>query len=219
MTWVTVGVSVGSSILGASKEKKAAKIRAQAYGEAADITNRSYDDAEALLDPRHDQESAAMQRVNALLGLPGGDGSDPTEVLRNTPGYEWLRSQGIQARDRSAAGQGGLVSGNTLVALEEYGQGLADQTFDDYLQNVMGLQSQGVDSDLATMKTQRGNILSDFKLGAAGARASGVTGSANALIGGARSAIDTINYNRGLKRQPVKVGPPPSAGVPRIPGT
>lgn len=206
MTWVTVGVSVGSSLLGARSAKKAAKQRAAAYGEAADITNTAYDDAEGLLDPRADQEQAAMQRVNTLLGLPGGDGTDPTEALRNTPGYEWQRDQGVQARNRLAAGEGGLVSGNTLVALEEYGQGYADQTFDKYLQSVMGLQSQGVDSTLAGMKMERGNILSDFKLGAAGARASGVESSANALIGGARSAIDTLNYNRGLKKPVGKVG-------------
>lgn len=199
MTWVTVGVSVGSSLLGARAEKKAAKARAAAYGEAAGITNQYYDEAEGYLDPRYEQEQSAIARVNALLGLPGGDGSDPTEVLRSTPGYQWRFNQGQQATERVAAMGGGLVSGNTLAALQEYGQGMADQGFEDYLQNVLGVASQGTDRIRAGLATERGNILSDYRLGAAGARASGVTGSANALIGGASSAIDTINYNRGLK--------------------
>lgn len=211
MTWVTVGVSVGSSILGASKEKKAAKIRAQAYGEAADIQGRAFDEAENIFDPRLEQEQGAMARVNALLGLPGGDGSDPTEVLRNTPGYQFRFNQGQQATERVAAAGGGYVSGNTLTALHEYGQGIADQGFNDYLSQVTDLQNQGVDRTLAGLKLDRGNILSDYRLGAAGARASGVEGSANALIGGANAVNDTINYNRGLKKQPVKVAPPPAA--------
>lgn len=181
----SVGLNVLGGLLGARSAKRAARERERAYADASNIVSGAYDTAAGYFDPRLDQELAAMARVNALLGLPGGEeGIDQTEILeilRNTPGYQFRLSQGAQARERLAAASGGLISGNTLAALEEYGQGLADQTFNDYLDLVLGLQSQGVDSVLAGLSVDRGNTLADLRLGAGGARASGIEGATRAF--------------------------------------
>lgn len=178
----SVGLNVLGGLLGGRSAKRAARERERAYADASNIVSGAYDTAAGYFDPRLDQERAAMARVNALLGLPGGEEDiDQTEILRNTPGYQFRLSQGAQARERLAAASGGLISGNTLAALEEYGQGLADQTFNDYLDRVLGLQSQGVDSVLAGLSVDRGNALADLRLGAGGARASGIEGATRAF--------------------------------------
>lgn len=160
--------------------RRAAAERERAWNEATGIVTGAYDEAEELYQPRSKQEQEAMARVSALLGLPGGDGSDPTEVLRNTPGYKFKFDQGQQATERVLNAGGGYVSGNTLAALNEYGQGVADQGFYDYLAQVMHLQDQGVDNVLAGLNIDRGNSLADLRLGAGGARASGIEGKADA---------------------------------------
>jgi hypothetical protein len=182
-------------LLGSRSAKKAAKQRAAAYNEAGSIVGGAYDEAGNLLEPRAQQEQGAMARVNTLLGLPGGDGSDPTAVLRSTPGYQFALDQGAQVRERSAAARGGLNSGNTLAALEEYGQGFADQGFQQYLQNVLGLQNQGADAGLASLRVDRGNSLADLRLGAGGARAAGTEGRA-AAWSGALSGVAGVAGNR-----------------------
>lgn len=168
-------------LLGSRGAKKAAKAREQAYRDAADLTSGAYNRAEDFFDPRLDQERSAMDRVNALLGLSGEEVD--YDLFRETPGYQFALEQGRQAIERSAAAGGGLVSGNTLAALTEYGQGLADQNFQNYLANVMGLQNQGVDAALAGMAVDEGNALANLRLGRGGAVASGIEGSTSALTG------------------------------------
>lgn len=176
------GISALGGILGGRSAKKAAKAREQAYTEAGQTVNRAYNEADALLDPRGDQELAAIARVNALLGL---DGAPPDySTFREAPGYQWRFDQGMRAAERSAAAGGNLLSGNTLIALQEYGQGMADQGFNDYLDRVLGLSAQGVDMTRAGMRIDEGNALADLRLGAAGARASGIEGKTAATIGG-----------------------------------
>ncbi len=55
---------------------------------------------------------------------------NPSSVT-SQPGYQFMMNQGIQAIDRSAAGPNGsgLGSGGEMTDLEQYGQGLADQFY------------------------------------------------------------------------------------------
>ena len=65
-----------------------------------------------------------------------------------TPGEQFQMQQGTQAIDENAAANGTLMSGNTGVALQQYGQGLGStayqQTYNDalntYQANLQGLQ-------------------------------------------------------------------------------
>jgi hypothetical protein len=45
------------------------------------------------------------------------------------PGYGFRFAQGQKALERSAAARGGLLSGNTGGALQQYGQGMASQEY------------------------------------------------------------------------------------------
>ncbi|MFH0887057.1 MAG: hypothetical protein V1843_02695 [bacterium] len=75
-------------------------------------------------------------------GILTGD-TDPTETLRSTPGYEWTYKEGVNALDKSAASKGKLFSGGQSKALISYGQGLADTTYNKYMDRLSSLSKQG----------------------------------------------------------------------------
>jgi hypothetical protein len=51
--------------------------------------------------------------------------------LTQDPGYQFNLDQGMNAINRQSAATGGLYSGNALKAAQEFGQGLADNTYND----------------------------------------------------------------------------------------
>lgn len=178
---VMAGASVLGGLMGKKGAKKAAEAQRQAYDAAMGATSQGYETADNLLMPRAGQESAAMDRVNRLLGL-NGEAPDYS-LFRDTPGYQFQQDEARQQVERSASARGGLASGNTMAALLERSQGIADTTFQNYLAQVMGLQNQGVDAARAGLSVDRGTAMSNLLLGQGGARASGIVGETNAMTG------------------------------------
>lgn len=81
----------------------------------------------------------------------------PQEIqaeLEQTPGYQFQMSQGLQALDRSASAKGNLNSGNAQTAAVKYGQGLADQTFQQSLANLASIATQGLPSNAQVASNQ-----------------------------------------------------------------
>lgn len=76
--------------------------------------------------------------ANLKLGrmLAGGTlgGTFSPGDLTKDPGYQFRLQQGEQALNRSQAAKGNVFSGEALKAAQEYGQGLADQTYNDAYQ-------------------------------------------------------------------------------------
>jgi hypothetical protein len=66
---------------------------------------------------------------------------DPNEYIQS-PGYNWLQQQGIQAIDRGAAARGKLDSGQNQKDLMQFGQGLASQDYGNYLSRLENLMNQ-----------------------------------------------------------------------------
>jgi hypothetical protein len=62
--------------------------------------------------------------------------------LQNDPAYQFDLSQGQQAVQRSAAAQGGLVSGGALKDLDSYSQGYASNQFQQSYENALGAYQQ-----------------------------------------------------------------------------
>lgn len=89
--------------------------------------------------------------------------------------------------ERSAAARGGLASGNTLVDLSRYNQGLASQQFGRYADRLAGLAGTGQSSaeNLAGQRMQLGAQIGANSQNAANARASGIQGAGNAYANAA----------------------------------
>jgi hypothetical protein len=78
-------------------------------------------------------------------GLNGAEGNAAaTDAFQAGPGYQFAMDQGTQAALRGASAAGMLNSGNTLTALEGYGQGLANQEFGSWLDRLNGTSTQGL---------------------------------------------------------------------------
>jgi hypothetical protein len=196
MAAITSGVVMAASAAyGASQQAGAAKDAARAQGRAADSANaeqrQRYETAREDLSPYRDAGTAALTQYNRLLGL-GGEAPDYS-VFTNSPDYIFARDQGNQAVERSAAARGGLVSGNTGAALQQYGQGLASQQLDAYTNRLAQLVGvgQSAATGTANLGVGTGRDIADTTVGAGNARASGIAGSANAW-GNALSQIGGI---------------------------
>lgn len=89
-----------------------------------------------------DTSNLAKNRLTDMLGLTG-DYSETVESFRNAPGYQFMFDQGQRSLDQSAAARGSLNSGAHQKALMGYGQGMADQSWQQQMNNLSGLLPLG----------------------------------------------------------------------------
>ena len=103
---------------------------------------------------------AAQSQLGALLGL-SGDPSAALSTLQGTPGFQFRLDLGRQAIERSNAARGLLSSGNTLIGLTEFGQGLAAEAFNNQvgqLANLIGTSLSASESQQARATNFAANI-------------------------------------------------------------
>jgi hypothetical protein len=110
--------------------------------------------ASAQLGGMWDQFSPEMENIanqfTAGYGREESAAWSPETIqakLEATPGYQFQFGQGMKALERSAAARGNLMSGGTLAAAQEFGQGLASQTYGqqiDRLQRAVGTAAPSI---------------------------------------------------------------------------
>lgn len=121
----------------------------------------------------------ANTQLQGLFGLNGNGAQAAAQAnWQNTPGYQFALDQGLKAVNADAAAKGQILSGNNQQAVQQFGTGLANQTYNNYLTNLIGQQQQGVN--------------------AAGGVASGQLGVANAQAGKSGAAANTQNAGLGM---------------------
>lgn len=69
--------------------------------------------------------------------------ANPSSVS-SLPGYQFQMDQGTKALDHSAVANGNLFSGAQGKALDTFGQNLANTTYNQQLQNLLGVSNQGL---------------------------------------------------------------------------
>lgn len=134
---------------------------------------------------------ASQQSSSQGLTIDGRTGEvlSPTELFRQTPGYQFALDQGIKALDRSASARGLLHSGAQQKALADYATGLADLQFDKYFNRLGVLSGTGQTANTS--------------LGAFGAQAAGLAGQFGMAAGqaNAANAINQSNIGANLINQ------------------
>jgi hypothetical protein len=126
-------------------------------------------------------------------------------AYQQSPGYQFQLGQGLEAAQNAASVAGG-VGGNQLKALQNYGQGVANQDYQQWMQNQMGIYNTnvgnlfnmlGVGTDFTTQQTNAltgaSNNLANYAIGTGQAQSAGIMGRANAInagIGTAASALE-----------------------------
>ena len=202
MTWVAAAIA-GSAVIGGYASSRAAKTQAQAADRATEAQERMFNRQVEL------QEPFRQAGVNALPELIAASRYTPfsMEQFQQDPGYAFRMREGLKALDRSAAARGGLLSGNQLRGVTQFGQDLASQeytnAFNRYqaeraarlnpLQSLTGM-GQSTAANVAGQAGQLGQSMAGNIIGAGNARASGYMGMANALTGGLGQYL---NYSQG----------------------
>lgn len=178
--------SVVGGLFGNKQADRAAQAQTQASQAAIAEQRRQFDITQ------QNQAPWLAAGQNALATL-----QDPN-AFQSSPGYNFLRQQGMQGIERSAAARGGAASGNALKALAQFQTGLAQQDYGNWWNRQANLAGVGQTAATnlgqfgASMAGNVGNAL----INAGEARASGIVGGANALSQGLAGAVDQWNYFR-----------------------
>lgn len=127
-------------------------------------------------------------------------GGTEYQGFQATPGYQFAVEQGTSAIEGSAAARGGLYSGRTMQDLNDYGQGMANQEFNNYYNRIAGGAAQG--QAAAGQQAQAGQNYATGASTAYGnignAQAAGAIGVGNALQGGLSNTLGLMNYQNSL---------------------
>lgn len=103
----------------------------KAVNTATEQQVRGNQEAQAALDPYMETGKQANTMLqNALSGGQLGKAFTPGDLTQE-PGYQFKLQQGEKALGRRQAAGGNYFSGQALKEAQQFGQGLADQTYTD----------------------------------------------------------------------------------------
>lgn len=218
--------SLGAGVMGANAASSAASTEANAANQASATELGMFNQTQQDLQPYMAGGTNSLAALQKMLGIgPGTSGSGVSPIMsmlgmggpggvggtgsinpatfQASPGYQYQLQQGTNAVTNSAAANGGL-GGNALRALQQTGQGLANQNFNQYISQANGAyqgqvgnltnltnvgQSAAAGVGNAAMTT--GAQIGSNQMAAGSALASGIMGSANAYGG----ALNSIGQN------------------------
>lgn len=130
-----------SSLLGGSSQSHSQ----QQSTSQSNSYNRAYEPLSSAYSPVLGQTAQSGDFMGQLLGMHGGTAAnDAFQKYLDSTGYKFQMDQGSNAITNNAAAKGLLNSGATLKALNNYGQNMGGQYFNNFLQQLMGYGNQGI---------------------------------------------------------------------------
>jgi hypothetical protein len=158
--------------------------------------NDSRNDLSSQMNPAINAYNSYTQGGNNAQGLLDrfltGDPNTRVADYIKTPGYDFRYKEGMNALDRSASARGALLGGAAIKEAMKYGQDMAQQGYDSYLNQLAGQSAQGLNATNA-----QGNLRQNY------ATALGNTSAnrANALAGANQDYTNAVNQNTGAYNQ------------------
>ena len=188
----------GSAALAAARRSyfRTPRMRERGYGGQDRFPNQAQSRTRFRVgDQVFDSRDAAQQYADA-----NPTGGSEYQGFQATPGYEFQRDQGLAAIDNSAASRGNVFSGATMKAAQTFGQGLANQEYNNFLNRITGVAAGG-----QSAAGNAANAGANYAAGAGNAygaignaQSAGAIGQANALNAGINNAIGGFNYQNQL---------------------
>lgn len=121
------------------------------------MEDKAYKKEQEYMKPWQDFGEKNLVSFKDLLGYNGADKQAAAmEALKTSPAYQFRLNQGVGALDRSAIKRGGLNSGRQMMALEDFGQGLASEEYGNEFNRRLGLADRA-NSTAGTMASLGGN--------------------------------------------------------------
>lgn len=92
----------------------------------------------------------AISQYQNLLGLGPSGTAGIEQTLASTPGYQFAKTQGLDATKNAASASGMALSGNTLEGLDKFSTGLADSTYQEAVGNAQNAVTIGQNAAAGT---------------------------------------------------------------------
>jgi hypothetical protein len=211
-----------SGITGSSAAQNAANAQTTAAQNGMNTLNTANQAVQQQYQPYSTTGTNALNTLNSSLanGTGFAQSFNPSNYI-NTPGYQFQLQQGENAVNSSAAAKGNALSGGTLTALQNYGSGLANSTYNQAYQNYLaGTQQQynqlsglaslglGATNQAANANLSTANGVSNLYTQQGNAQAAGIIGQQNALNGaitGVTGAANGYSLNNAYAKSPVNI--------------
>ena len=197
---VVGAATVAGSMYSSKQAGKAAKTQANSADQASAIQQANFEQTRKDLMP---YKQAGDTSLNQLMGQMTPDGyfnqTHTGQDIYSDPSYQFRLQQGQDTIQSSAAAQGGLLSGATLKALQNYGQDSASQEYGNAynrfnadqtnrynrLSNLVGI-GQNAAAQVGNAGAQTAQAVANNTMAGANSIAAGQIGSANAWTNGAQ---------------------------------
>lgn len=209
MPWIIGAALVGSAAIGSAASSSASRAQAQAQREGTAAQERMFNRQVQL------QEPFRQVGVNALPELVAASRYEPftMEKFQADPGYAFRLKEGLRALESSAAARGGLLSGNQMRGVTQFGQELGSQEFTNAfnryqaeraarlnpLQSLTGM-GQTTAQNLAGQAGQFGQAQAANAAAMGNIRASGYMNTANALTGALGQGVNYYQNQQMMDR-------------------
>lgn len=201
-----VGKAIGS-ITGANQQAKAAKNaaaqQAAAAEKASQIQKDMFDQVRGDLNPYRQAGNTSLQQL--MIGMKPNGFFNQTysgQDIYDDPSYQFRVNQGNNAIQGGAAAQGGLLSGATLKALQNYGQESASQEYQNAynrfnadqtnqynrLSNLVGI-GQNAAAQTGNAGTQTAQAIANNTMQGANSQAAGTIAAGNSVANGFGSLL------------------------------
>ena len=126
------GAAIAGGAMASSASKKAAKTQAASADRASEIQQANFEQTREDLMPYKQAGDTSLKQLMGQMGSNGyfnqsyeGDKFN----FQADPSYKFRQQQGFDGIQSQAAAQGGLLSGATLKALNDYNSNLASQEY------------------------------------------------------------------------------------------
>ena len=197
---VVGAATVAGSMYSSKQAGKAAKTQAASADRASQIQQENFEQTRKDLMP---YKQAGDTSLSQLMGQMTPDGyfnqTYTGQDIYSDPSYQFRLQQGQDAIQSSAAAKGGLLTGATLKALQNYGQESASQEYSNAynrfnadqtnrynrLSNLVGI-GQNAAAQVGNAGAQTSQAIANNTMAGANALAAGQIGSANAWTNGAQ---------------------------------
>src|SRR3954470_16469874 len=200
---VTAAGAVGGSAIAAHAQGSATDKAVNAENTAAantlafnrDVYNQSQANQQPYMALGNQAAGELGSRLDSLTApYPGGAFSFTPANFQNDPAYQFNLDQGLQAQQRTAAAQGGLVSGGALRDAATFSQGLAANTYQQQYQNALAAYQQAYSQFQDTNANTFSRLFNPAQLGqgAASNTAAAGTSAAGTAAGVSGSAANSL---------------------------
>jgi len=193
--------SVASGVMSANAASQAADAQASAADKSLQLQKQQYDQTRADNLPWMEAGKTALDTYMGELGLSTAakDGTFKSG-FKETPGYGFAVKEGEKGALNNLAALGMKNSGAALKSLTRFRTGLADQTYNNYLDRLSGVSTGGQTTVAnqnalgANYATNAGQTLQDK----GAATASGYIGASNAWGNAISNVSNQAGYGLGM---------------------